>query len=75
MDTAASDRYPEGAHRYLAGIGLCSRQHQLRHTDFEQGMRLGKGDHVAQWIRPVRPKWMTPEEYEQVPLSLQIRQT
>jgi hypothetical protein len=38
-------------------------------------MRLGKGDHVALWLRPVRPKWMTPEEYEQVPLSLQIRET
>jgi hypothetical protein len=62
--------------RLLArGVDFVSRQHQLRHTDFERGQRLGKCDHVAQWSRPVRPKWMTPEEYEKVPLSLQVRET
>ena len=44
-------------------------------TDFAQGQRLGKGDHVALWSRPVRPKWMTPEEYEATPLNLQVRET
>lgn len=78
-DIVLMDRYYTGYFMVAALLGrgadFVSRQHQLRHTDFEQGMRLGKGDHVAQWLRPQRPKWMTPEEYEQVPLSLQIRET
>lgn len=78
-DIVLMDRYYTGYFMVAVLLGrgadFVSRQHQLRHTDFEQGMRLGKGDHVAQWLRPQRPKWMTPEEYEQVPLSLQIRET
>ena len=78
-DILLMDRYYAGyftVARLLArGVDFVSRQHQLRHTDFERGQRLGKGDHVAQWRRPVRPKWMTPEKYEKVPLSLQVRET
>ncbi|MDD5479264.1 IS4 family transposase [Rhodoferax sp.] len=77
-DILLMDRYYTGyftVARLLArGVDFVSRQHQLRHTDFEQGQRLGKGDHVAQWRRPVRPKWMTPEEYEKVPQCLQVRE-
>jgi hypothetical protein len=62
--------------RVLArGADFVSRQHQKRHTDFERGKRLGKRDHLAKWQRPVRPKWMTPEEYEKVPLTLEVRET
>lgn len=78
-DILLMDRYYTGyftVARLLArGVDFVSRQHQLRHTDFERGQRLGKGDHVTQWSRPVRPKWMTPEEYDKVPLSLQVRET
>ncbi len=74
-DILLMDRYFTVARLLARGVDFVSRQHQLRHTDFEQGQRLGKGDHVAQWRRPVRPKWMTPEEYEKVPLSLQVRET
>lgn len=62
--------------RVLArGADFVSRQHQKRHTDFERGKRLGKRDHLAQWQRPARPKWMTPEEYDKVPLTLEVRET
>lgn len=78
-DIVLMDRYYTGyftVARLLAqGVDFVSRQHQLRHTDFAQGQRLGKGDHVALWSRPVRPKWMTPEEYEATPLNLQVRET
>jgi len=78
-DILLMDRYYTGyftvARLMQRGVDFVSRQHQKRHTDFDQGQRLGKGDHVAQWSRPVRPKWMTPEEYEKVPLSLQVRET
>lgn len=78
-DILLMDRYYAGyftvAHLMAQGVDFVSRQHQLRHTDFEQGQRLGKGDHVALWSRPKRPQWMSVEEYEQVPLSLQVRET
>jgi Transposase DDE domain len=78
-DILLMDRYYTGyftVARLLAqGVDFVSRQHQLRHTDFEQGQRLGKGDHVALWSRPVRPQWMTLEEYDNTPLSLQVRET
>jgi len=78
-DILLMDRYYTGyftVARLLAkGVDFVSRQHQLRHTDFELGQRLGKSDHIAHWARPVRPKWMTAQEYEQVPLRLQVRET
>jgi len=78
-DIALMDRFYTGyftVARLLAlGADFVSRQHQLRHTDFRRGKRLGKRDHVACWSRPVRPKWMTPQEYDATPLSLQVRET
>jgi len=78
-DILLMDRYYTGyftlAKLIAKGVDFVSRQHQLRHTDFELGQRLGKSDHIATWARPVRPKWMTAQEYEQVPLNLQVRET
>ena len=44
-------------------------------SGLKSGKRLGKSDHAACWSRPVRPKWMTPEECDATPLSLQVRET
>jgi len=78
-DILLMDRYYTGyftvARLMAMGVDFVSRQHQLRRTDFELGKRLGKGDHVTTWARPARPKWMSAQEYEQVPLSLQVRET
>lgn len=78
-DVVLMDRYYTGyftlARLRALGVDFVSRQHQLRHMDFRQGKRLGKGDHVACWSRPVRPKWMTVDEYEATPLSLEVRET
>jgi hypothetical protein len=57
------------------GADFVSRQHQNRHTDLDSGQRLGKRDHIAKWMRPARPQWMTVEEYEKTPLSLDVRET
>src|SRR5205823_3933911 len=40
------------------GVHVVFRQHQLRHTDFRRGRRLGRDDHVVTWNKPPRPKWM-----------------
>jgi len=57
------------------GVDFVCRQHQKRETDFDRGRRLGKRDHIAIWHRPLCPKWMTPEDYEKVPVSLEVRET
>lgn len=78
-DVVLMDRYYTGyftlARLQALGVDFVSRQHQLRHMDFRQGKRLGKGDHVVCWSRPQRPKWMTVEEYEATPSSLEVRET
>lgn len=55
-------------------IDFVVRQHQLRSTDFRRGERLGKGDHVVQWLRPPRPKWMDETTYAALPETLRVRE-
>jgi hypothetical protein len=56
------------------GIQTCARKHQLRHSDFRRGRRLGKYDHLITWTRPARPKWMDEETYAQIPETLTLRE-
>ena len=46
-----------------------------RSTDFRLGARLGARDHLIELRKPkYKPDWMTPEEYEQAPESLTVRE-
>ena len=46
-----------------------------RSTDFSQGVKLGRHDHLITLIKPkVRPDWMTAEQYAAAPKSLVIRE-
>lgn len=46
-----------------------------RVTDFRRGERLGTRDHLIELRKPkCRPDWMTPEQYEQAPPSLIVRE-
>ena len=56
------------------GIDFVTRVHQLRTVDFTRGHRLGKGDHVVQWKRPLKPKWMDQTTYDRMPASIEIRE-
>lgn len=56
------------------GVQTCARKHQLRHSTFRRGKRLGKYDHIIEWVRPLRPKWMDEETYAQIPETLQLRE-
>ncbi len=56
------------------GVHVVFRQHQLRHTDFRRGRRLGRNDHVVTWTKPQRPKWMDPETYAALPATLTLRE-
>jgi len=56
------------------GIDFVTRIHQLRTVDFSRGRRLGKGDHVVQWKRPLKPAWMDQATYDRMPASLEVRE-
>jgi hypothetical protein len=56
------------------GVDVVVQQHQCRTTDFGQGKRLGKGDHVVCWTKPECPEWMDAETYERLPDKLKIRE-
>jgi len=56
------------------GTHTCARKHQLRHSDFRRGKRLGKYDHLITWTRPPRPAWMDEETYARIPETLTLRE-
>ena len=56
------------------GTHTCARKHHLRDSDFRQGRRLGKYDHLIVWTRPQRPAWMDEETYQQIPETLVLRE-
>lgn len=56
-------------------VDLVTRQHQMRKTDFRRGQRLGPGDHLVTWSKPVRrPQWMDPAMYAALANELIIRE-
>jgi len=57
-----------------AGVDVCFRKHQKRHTDFRRGRRLGKDDHIVTWHRPDRPSWMSGEMFDSLPRSIELRE-
>jgi putative transposase len=56
------------------GVDVVFRKHQLRHTDFRRGRRLGPNDHVVAWTKPQRPEWMDQATYDSLPETLALRE-
>jgi hypothetical protein len=56
------------------GVDFTVRLHPTRTADFRRGRRLGKGDHVAVWMRPARPAWMARETYQRMPETIEVRE-
>jgi hypothetical protein len=77
-DVALADRYFSGwfdiALLLARGVDVVVRKHQARHTDFRTGERLGKDDHLVFWSKPARPKWMSAEQYAELPNELTLRE-
>lgn len=48
--------------------------HVQRRYDFHEGIILGTKDHITQWEKPRRPKWMTKEEYASYSKTIEIRE-
>ena len=77
-DVVLADRYFSGwcdiALPLARGVDVVVRKHQLRHTDFRTGERLGKDDHLVSWNKPQRPKWMPKEQYAELPPVMTLRE-
>ena len=77
-DVAVFDRYYCSfmmlAMLLLGGVHVCARLHQRRASDFRRGCQLGKDDHLITWDRPVRPAWMSEEQYDRIPETLTLRE-
>jgi len=56
------------------GVDFVVRLHQLRKADFRRGHRLGRGDQVVDWMRPIKPAWMDQDTYQRMPESIEVRQ-
>lgn len=78
-DIVLADRYHcnyfTAAQLVAQGVDLVTRQHQRRITDFRRGRRLGRRDHLVDWVRPNRPSWMDAETYALMPERLAMRET
>src|SRR5215213_6377463 len=48
--------------------------HARRGVDFRRGRRLGRDDHVVDWVKPRRPDWMDSQTYDALPATLAIRE-
>ncbi len=77
-DVLLADRYFCGwfdlAMLVARGVDFVVRKHQRRASDYRMGLRLGPEDHVIVWRKPARPEWMSPEQYDQLPAELTIRE-
>jgi hypothetical protein len=56
------------------GVDVVFHKHQSRRSDFRKGRRLGRFDHTIEWKKPVRPDWMEPCEYQQLPATMSVRE-
>jgi hypothetical protein len=59
----------------LRGADAVFRKHHQRRCDFRRGKKLGIGDHIVRWQRPKAcPKALSPEEFEALPQSIEVRE-
>jgi Transposase DDE domain len=56
------------------GVDAVFPIHASRDCDFRRGKRLGKKDHVVQWIKPKKPEWMDEETYNSFQNTIMIRE-
>lgn len=77
-DVLVADRYFPSyftcAALQLRGIDMLSVSHHKRIVNFDEGQQLGERDHIAVWCKPKCPEWMTAEEYETIPNTLNVRE-
>ena len=48
--------------------------HAARDLDFRKGKQLSARDHLVEWEKPLKPDWMTQDEYENYPKLITVRE-
>jgi hypothetical protein len=56
------------------GVDAVFPLHGARKCDFRRGKKLGGKDHLVQWIKPLKPKWMDEATYKKFPNFITIRE-
>lgn len=59
---------------FVMDVDIVFRHDNRRKIDFRKGRRLGRYDHIVQWCRPQRPKWMSRRLYQSLPETLSVRE-
>ena len=78
-DVMLADRYycsyADIARLQQRRVAVVFRKHQLRHSDFRRGQRLGPDDHLITWSKPKQcPDWMSPSEWQTLPEQITLRE-
>jgi hypothetical protein len=78
-DIVLTDRYLCAYCMFALFVGqkvdLVARLHQARKADFRRGRRLGKDDHLVEWLKPTCcPPWMPEEVFALLPAVLVLRE-
>jgi len=55
------------------GAQIVMKNHHKRDDHPSDARRMCKGQRLVVWVRPKRPDWMSKEEYEQQPETIEIR--
>lgn len=78
-DVMLADRYMCAWHEIhllkQRGIDTVTRLHHCRKTDFRRGRRLGKGDHIVEWLKPKLIRSIGWQSSKALPEQLTIRET
>jgi hypothetical protein len=56
------------------GVDVVFPIHSGREVDFRVGKRLGKKGHLVKWHKPIRPRWMDKQTYQDFPDGMFIRE-
>jgi hypothetical protein len=56
------------------GVKVVFPIHAARDSDFRRGKKLGKKDHIVQWIKPKKPEWMDQKTYDSIPDEMAVRE-
>jgi hypothetical protein len=56
------------------GVDVLFEQHGARPTDFRRGQKLGAREHIVRWSKPVKPSWMSLEDYQICPDEIPVRE-
>lgn len=55
------------------GVHIVMKNHHKREDHPADAIRLREGERLVTWTLPPRPSWMSKEEYEQQPATLELR--